>query len=97
LVGIAAAPVAPVVFSPTARAVPGAGGRAISLVTVSGYMAFTVGPLLFGAVADVSYLRTSLLLSVTFGLGSRRWRGSCCRRPPRKGRKDPQKGQVDEQ
>ena len=36
---------------------------------LSGYVAFTVGPLLVGAVADVSSLRASLLLPVTFGVG----------------------------
>lgn len=69
LVGVAAAPIAPIVFSLTARAVPKESGRAISLVTVSGYVAFTVGPLLIGAVADLTSLRISLLLPVAFGLG----------------------------
>lgn len=68
LVGVAAALVAPVVFSLTARAAPGQSGRAISLVTVSGYVAFTVGPLLVGTVANLSSLRTSLLLPVAFGV-----------------------------
>lgn len=69
LVGVATAPIAPIVFSLTARAVPKESGRAISLVTVSGYVAFTVGPLLIGAVADLTSLRISLLLPVAFGLG----------------------------
>ena len=69
LVGVAASPIAPVVFSLAARAVPAASGRAISLVTVSGYAAFTFGPPLVGFVADLSSLRASLLLPVAFGLG----------------------------
>lgn len=69
LVGLAAAPIAPVIFSLTARAAPEASGRAISLVTISGYVAFTAGPLLIGTVADLTSLRVSLLLPVTFGLG----------------------------
>lgn len=69
VVGVAAAPIAPVVFSLTARAVPEASGRAISLVTISGYGAFTAGPLLVGTIADISSLRASLLLPVAFGVG----------------------------
>lgn len=69
VVGVAAAPIAPVVFSLTARAVPSASGRAISLVTISGYVAFTVSPLLVGVLADLFSLRTSLLLPVAFCLG----------------------------
>lgn len=69
VVGAATAPVAPVVFSLVARAVPGASGQAISLVTVSGYAAFTVSPPLVGSLADLTSLRVSLLLLVASCLG----------------------------
>jgi hypothetical protein len=42
---------------------------AISLMTVSSYVAFTIGPLLVGGVADLSPLHASLLLPATFGVG----------------------------
>lgn len=69
LVGVAASPVAPVIFSLTARAIPEASGRAISLVTISGYVAFSASPLLVGTIADLSSLRSSLLLLAAFGIG----------------------------
>ncbi|WP_162924789.1 MFS transporter [Rubrobacter indicoceani] len=69
LVGFATAPVAPVVFSLAARAVPGASGRIISLVTIFGYAAFTLGPLVVGFVSDLTSVRTALLFPVAMSLG----------------------------
>lgn len=69
VVGVAAAPIAPVVFSRTARAVPAASARALSMVTICGSVAFLVGPPILGAIADISSLRVSLLLPVAFGVG----------------------------
>ncbi len=70
LVGAALAPVAPIVFSATARATPGRSGRAISLVTASGYIAFTTSPALVGGLADLSSLRLSFafLLALCAGI-----------------------------
>ncbi|WP_219973582.1 MFS transporter [Rubrobacter xylanophilus] len=61
LVGVALSPVAPLAFSLTARAAPGS-GRAVSVVTAAGYLAFTAGPALFGAVADALSLGAAFLL-----------------------------------
>ncbi len=72
LVGVALAPVAPIVFSVTAQAAPGQSGRAISLVTASGYFAFTLSPIVVGGIADVSSLRVSfaLLLALCVGISA---------------------------
>ncbi|WP_143528558.1 MFS transporter [Rubrobacter xylanophilus] len=61
LVGVALSPVAPLAFSLTARAAPGS-GRAVSVVTAAGYLAFTAGPVLFGALADALSLGAAFLL-----------------------------------
>lgn len=65
-VGIALSPVAPVAFSLTARATPGRSGQAISVVTVSGYLAFTLSPFVIGGLADLSSLRAAFLLLAVF-------------------------------
>ncbi|MGH3090058.1 MAG: MFS transporter, partial [Rubrobacteraceae bacterium] len=69
LVGVALAPVAPIIFSVTARATPGRGGQAISLVTASGYFAFTLSPVLVGGLADLSSLRVAFLLLLVLCVG----------------------------
>jgi MFS family permease len=69
LVGVALAPVAPIAFSMTARATPGQSGQAISLVTTSGYFAFTLSPIVVGGVADLSSLRISFVLLLALCLG----------------------------
>lgn len=61
LVGVALSPVAPLAFSLTARSAPGS-GRAVSVVTAAGYLAFTASPALFGAVAGAYSLRAALML-----------------------------------
>ncbi|CAN5439132.1 hypothetical protein BH20ACT10_BH20ACT10_19380 [soil metagenome] len=69
LVGVALAPVAPIVFSMTSRATPGQSGRAVSLVTASGYFAFTLSPVIVGGLADLSSLRMSFLLLLALCAG----------------------------
>jgi MFS family permease len=68
-VGAAMSPVAPIAFSLTARADPGRSGQAISLVTVSGYGAFTASPLLVGVLAGSISLRFAFLALAAFCLG----------------------------
>lgn len=69
IVGVSLAPIAPIVFSITARAVPAKSGQAISLVTASGYFAFTLSPVLVGGLADLSSLRLAFLLLLALCLG----------------------------
>jgi MFS family permease len=76
LVGVALAPVAPIVTSLTARAAPANSGQAMSFVITSGYLAFTVSPVFTGTVADLSSLRVSfmLLLVLCAGVAFLAWR-----------------------
>lgn len=76
LVGAALAPVAPIISSITARAVPDNSGQAMSLVITSGYFAFTLSPVLVGGLADASSLRFAflLLLALCAGASLLSWR-----------------------
>lgn len=68
-VGAALALVPPISFSATARATPGRSGSAVALVTASGYAAFTLSPVAFGGVSDVSSLRLAFALLLAMCLG----------------------------
>lgn len=76
MVGVALAPVAPITASMTARAVPASSGQAMSFVITSGYLAFTISPVLTGGIADVSSLRISftLLFALCLGASILAWR-----------------------
>ena len=62
LVGLALSPLAPLAYSQATKAAPGRVGQAASAVTVFGYGAFLVTPLVIGGVADLLSLRVSFVL-----------------------------------
>jgi MFS family permease len=59
-VGLAMSVVAPLGFSVAGDLAPDRAGEASSVVTVVGYLAFLVGPVFVGGVADLSSLRVAL-------------------------------------
>jgi predicted MFS family arabinose efflux permease len=64
VVGFALSPVIPTVLSLAARSAPGRSAAAVSLVTTVGYSAFVLGPLIVGALAGLTSLRTALALAI---------------------------------
>lgn len=69
LVGFGLAPMAPIAFSLAARSAPGRAAEAASLVTVVGYAAFAVAPVVVGQLAGIASLRVALLpLVATYGV-----------------------------
>jgi MFS family permease len=62
--GFAIAPIVPAALSLAARSAPGRSGEAVATTTAVGYTAFIAGPILVGAVADVTGLRTALALLI---------------------------------
>jgi MFS family permease len=62
-------PVAPIAYSLAARSAPGRVGQAASAVTVFGYSAFLLVPVVVGAVAEASSIRTAFRLLFLTGLG----------------------------
>ena len=69
VIGLALSPLAPIAYSQAARAVPGRGGQAASAVTIFGYSAFLVAPLVIGGVAELTSLRVAFMLLFLSGLG----------------------------
>lgn len=69
LVGFALAPVVPTALSVAGRAAPDRSGRAVSLVTAAGYTSFITSPVLLGAIADATSLRTAIGTLVLTSLG----------------------------
>ena len=69
IIGLALSPLAPIAYSQAARAVPGRGGQAASAITIFGYSAFLVAPLIIGGVAELSSLRISFSLLFLSSLG----------------------------
>jgi MFS family permease len=59
-VGLAVSVVAPLGFSVAGDLAPDRAGEASSVVTVVGYLAFLVGPVFVGTVADLASLRLAL-------------------------------------
>ncbi len=68
VLGIFESPIEPVSYSLAARSSPGRTGRAVSVVWRAFYVAFLVGPLLVGALADLTSLRAALSLFVLTSL-----------------------------
>lgn len=60
VVGVAVAPVAPLAFSLAGRSSPGRVGQAMSAVSIVAYVAFIVGPIVAGSLADAASLRVAL-------------------------------------
>lgn len=69
IIGLALSPLAPIAYSQAARAVPGRGGQAASAVTIFGYSAFLIAPLIIGGVAELASLRTAFMLLFVSGFG----------------------------
>lgn len=69
LIGLALSPVAPIAYSLAARSAPGRVGQATSAVTFFGYSAFLLVPVVVGAVAEASSIRTAFRLLFFTGLG----------------------------
>ncbi|MEJ7762668.1 MAG: MFS transporter [Thermomicrobiales bacterium] len=62
VMGLALAPVAPVVFSMAARSAPGREARAVARVSVCLTAVFLVGPVVIGTLADATSTRVAWLL-----------------------------------
>ena len=69
VIGLALSPLAPIAYSQAARAIPGRGGQAASAVTVFGYSAFLITPLIIGGAAELTSLRIAFTLLFLAGLG----------------------------
>jgi MFS family permease len=69
LVGLALSPLAPVAYSQAAHAIPERAGQAASAVTVFGYTAFLVVPVIVGSVAEAASLRLAFTLLLIPVLG----------------------------
>ena len=69
LIGLALSPLAPIAYSQAAKAAPGRGGQAASAVTLFGYGAFLMTPLIVGGVAELASLRVAFALLFLSGLG----------------------------
>ena len=69
VIGLALSPLAPIAYSQAARAVPGRGGQAASAVTIFGYSAFLIAPLVIGGVAELASLRVAFMLLFLSGIG----------------------------
>jgi MFS family permease len=77
LVGFAIAPVVPSALSLAGRSAPRRAASAVATATAAGYGAFVVSPVLIGALADATSLRTGLavLIATTLAIAAlgRRW------------------------
>jgi predicted MFS family arabinose efflux permease len=60
VVGFAIAPIVPTSLSLAARAAPGKSGQSVGLATAVGYGSFILSPVVIGAVATATTLRTGL-------------------------------------
>lgn len=69
LIGLALSPLAPIAYSQAAKAAPGRGGQAASAVTLFGYGAFLMTPLIVGGVAELASLRVAFALLFLSSLG----------------------------
>jgi len=68
IVGLALSAVAPIAFSLAGDLAPGRTGEASAVLTTIGYSGFLIGPALLGGLAEVSGLRTALLMAAVAGV-----------------------------
>lgn len=68
LIGLFAAPISPIAYSLAARAAPDRVGQSVALVWGSFYVAFLLGPLVVGVLADLLSLRVALALFIPTSL-----------------------------